>query len=629
VILKRAALAIVLVAVPHVSRGEGPGPTTPTPSLAGADLVKATYTKYEVRIPMRDGARLFTAVYVPKEPGTYPILLCRTPYGVAPYGPDRYKEAIGPSELFQKEGYILVYQDVRGRFKSEGTFVNVRPYVPDKGPKEVDEASDAYDTIDWLVKNVRGNSGKVGIWGISYPGFYAAYALLDSHPALKAVSPQAPIADWFLGDDFHHNGAFFLPHAFNFFATFGTEPAGTVPKTFPRFDHGTPDGYRYFLSLPPLSEVDAKLFGGKAKFWDDLVAHDTYDAFWKARTLVPHLGKVKPAVLTVGGWYDAEDLYGALRIYRTIEASSPGVPNSLVMGPWSHGGWSRTPGDALGDVRFADRTSEFFREKIEFPFFQHWLKGTGDGKPPEAWVFETGTNVWRALPAWPPKEAKTKRLFLAPNGTLAEIPPADAEAFDEYVSDPARPVPFVSETTIGMAREYMTADQRLAGTRPDVLVYQTEPLPEDLTVAGPIGVSLAVSTTGTDADFVVKLIDVYPDDFPDPSPNPRNVRMGGYEQLVRGEPFRGKFRRSFEKPEPFTPGKPETIAFTMPDAFHTFRSGHRVMVQVQSTWFPLVDRNPQVFMNIFTAKPEDYRKATQRVYRSRELPSSLELNVLR
>jgi len=629
VILKKAALAIFLVAVPHVSRGEGPPPATPTPSLAGAELVKATYTKYEFRIPMRDGARLFTAVYVPKEPGTYPILLCRTPYSVAPYSADRYKEAIGPSPLFQKEGYIVVYQDVRGRLKSEGTFVNVRPYVPNKGPKDVDEASDTYDTIDWLVKNIRGNSGKVGIWGISYPGFYAAYALLDSHPALKAVSPQAPIADWFLGDDFHHNGAFFLPHAFNFFATFGTEPAGTVPKTFPHFDHGTPDGYRYFLSLPPLSEVDAKLFGGKAKFWDDLVAHDTYDGFWQARTLVPHLKGVKPAVLTVGGWYDAEDLYGALKIYRTIEASSPGIPNSLVMGPWSHGGWSRTGGDALGDVRFADRTSDFFRDRIEFPFFQYYLKGKGDGKPAEAWVFETGTNVWRLLDAWPPKETVKKKLWLAPKEALADAPPADAAAFDEYLSDPGRPVPFVAETTIGMAREYMTADQRLAGTRPDVLVYQTAPLAEDLTIAGPIGVSLAVSTTGTDADFVVKLIDVYPDDFPDPSPNPRNVKMGGYEQLVRGEPFRGKFRRSFEKPEPFTPGKPETISFTMPDAFHSFRSGHRVMVQVQSTWFPLVDRNPQVFMNIFTAKPEDYKKATQRVYRSKELPSSIEVNVLR
>ncbi|HSB36583.1 MAG TPA: CocE/NonD family hydrolase, partial [Thermoanaerobaculia bacterium] len=391
-----------------------------------------------------------------------------------------------------------------------------------------------------------------------------------------------------------------------------------------------PDGWRYFLSLPPLSEINAKLFDGKAKFWDDLALHDTYDDFWKVRTLVPHLKGVRPAVLTVGGWFDAEDLYGALRIYRTIEASSPGIANSLVMGPWSHGGWSRSDGDALGEVRFADKTSLFYREKIEFPFFQFHLKGKGDGKLPEAWVFETGTNQWRALAAWPPKEAEKRTLWLAPEGKLAFAPPAGSgEAFDEWVSDPGKPVPYVAETAIGMTREHMTADQRLAGTRPDVLVYETAALGEDLTLAGPIPVTLTVSTTGTDADFVVKLIDVYPDDYPDPSPNPRNVRMGGYQQLVRGEPFRGKFRRSFEKPEPFTPGKPETVAFTMPDVFHTFRSGHKVMVQIQSTWFPLVDRNPQVLMNIFTAKPGDYRKATHRVYLSKELPSSLEVNVLR
>ncbi|HQR45115.1 MAG TPA: CocE/NonD family hydrolase [Thermoanaerobaculia bacterium] len=603
---------------------------TPTPAaLAGADLVRATYTKYEVRIPMRDGAKLFTAVYVPKEPGSWPILLCRTPYSVAPYGADRYKDALGPSDLFQKEKYIFAYQDVRGRLKSDGDFVNVRPFDPKKGPKDVDEASDTYDTIEWLVRNVKGNSGKVGIWGISYPGFYAAYALLESHPALKAVSPQAPIGDWFLGDDVHHNGAFYLPHAFNFFASFGQEPKGTVPKTWPRFDHGTPDGYRYFLALPPIAEVNAKLFDGKATFFDDLAAHDTYDAFWQARTLLPHLTGVKPAVMTVGGWFDAEDLWGALHVYEAVEKKNPGAVNTLVMGPWSHGGWSRSDGDALGDVRFADRTGVLYREKIEFPFFQHHLKGKGDGKTPEAWVFETGTNVWRALDAWPPKEAARKALFLAPKGALAPEPAAGADLFDEYLSDPARPVPYVAETAIGMTREHMTADQRLAGTRPDVLVYQTEPLAEDLTIAGPIGVTLHVSTTGTDADFVVKLIDVYPDDFPDPSPNPKGVRMGGYQQLVRGEAMRGKFRKSFEKPEPFTPGKVETVSFTMPDAFHTFRTGHRVMVQVQSSWFPLVDRNPQTFTNVFRARPEEYRKATERVYLSKDLPSKIELLVLR
>ena len=624
----RSALLAIALSASAPILAQAPAPT-PTPApLTGADLVKARYTKYEYRIPMRDGVKLFTSVYVPKEPGSYPILLDRTPYSVAPYGTETYKEAIGPSDLFQKEGYIFVYQDVRGRYKSDGEFVNVRPYLPKKGPKDVDEASDTYDTIDWLVKNLKGNNGKVGIWGISYPGFYAAYSLLDSHPALKAVSPQAPIGDWFLGDDFHHNGAFYLPHAFNFFATFGTERPGTVPKTWPHFDHGTPDGYRYFLALPPISEVNAKLFDGKAKFFDDLAAHDTYDEFWRSRTLLPHQTGVTPAVLTVGGGYDAEDLWGALHLNGTIESRNPGIANALVMGPWSHGGWSRGDGDSLGDVRFADRTGAFYREKIEFPFFQYFLKGKGDGKAPEAWVFETGTNVWRALDAWPPKETKKTPFYLAPKGTLVSEP-APGDAFDEYPSDPARPVPYVPEIAIGMTREHMTADQRLSGTRPDVLVYETEPLAEDLTIAGPIAVTLHVSTTGTDSDFVVKLIDVYPDDTPDPNPNPRHVHMGGYQQLVRGEPFRGKFRKSFEKPEPFTPGKPEELAWTMPDAFHTFRSGHRLMVQVQSTWFPLVDRNPQVFTNIFKAKPEEYKKATQRVYLSKEMPSKIEVLVLK
>ncbi|MFI5181489.1 MAG: CocE/NonD family hydrolase [Thermoanaerobaculia bacterium] len=624
---RTALLAIALSAsAPIMAQAQTPTPT-PAP-LTGADLVKSKYTKYEYRIPMRDGVKLFTSVYVPKDPGSYPILLSRTPYSVSPYGTEKYKDAVGPSDLFQKEGYIFVYQDVRGRLKSEGEFVNVRPYLPKKGPKDVDEATDTWDTIDWLVRNLKGNNGKVGTWGISYPGFYAAYSLLDSHPALKAVSPQAPIGDWFLGDDFHHNGAFYLPHTFNFFSTFGTETPGTVPKTWPRFDHGTPDGYRYFLTLPPISEVNAKLLDGKAKFFDDLAAHDAYDDFWKSRTLLPHLSGVKPAVLTVGGWYDAEDLWGALHVYEAIEKNNPGISNALVLGPWSHGGWARGDGDALGDIRFADRTSAFYREKIEFPFFQYFLKGKGDGKFPEAWVFETGTNVWRALDAWPPREGKKTAFYLAPKGALAPEP-ASGESFDEYLSDPNRPVPYVPEIAIGMTREHMTADQRLAGTRPDVLVYQTEPLAEDLTIAGPISVTLHVSTTGTDSDFVVKLIDVYPDDAPDPNPNPKSVHMGGYEQLVRGEAFRGKFRRSFEKPEPFKPGTPEELVWTMPDAFHTFRSGHRLMVQVQSTWFPLVDRNPQVFMNIFTAKPADYQKATERVYLSKEKPSKIEVLVLR
>jgi putative CocE/NonD family hydrolase len=593
--------------------------------------VKEQYTKYEYRIPMRDGTKLFTAVYVPKNTtGKFPFLMTRTPYSVGPYGVDKYRGNLGPSDFFAREGYIFVYQDVRGRWMSEGEFVNMRPHIADKkSTGDIDESSDTYDTIDWLLKNVPNNNGKVGMEGISYPGFYTAAGMIDAHPALKACSPQAPINDWFVGDDFHHNGALFLPHFFNFIANFG-KPRPEPTKKFPYmpFDHETPDGYDFFLRMGSLANADKKHLKGEVAFWNELLKHPNYDDFWKARNLRPHLKNIKPAVMTVGGWFDAENLFGALETYRNVEKNSTGNQNILVMGPWLHGGWSRGDGDHLGDVRFNSKTSKYFAEKIELPFFEFHLKGKGEMKHPEAWVFETGTNVWRQYDAWPPKDAKPFALNFHARGRLAFAAVEDEKGFDEYLSDPAKPVPFHDKIDVGMSAEYKVGDNRHASRRPDVLVYQTDPLPHDFTIVGPVRAKLHVSTSGTDSDWIVKLIDVYPDDFPDPDPNPTRVKMGGYQQLIRGDVMRGKFRNSYEKPEPFTANEPTAVNFTLNDTCHTFRTGHRIMVQVQSSWFPLVDRNPQTFVNIYEAKESDFQKATQRVYRSKDMPSHVEVMIL-
>jgi len=617
----------------------GPRPA----SAQGLEYVRASYTKYEHQIPMRDGKKLFTAVYVPKDAAAskpYPILLNRTPYGVGPYGSDNYKTTLGPSEAACREGFVFAYQDVRGRFMSEGEFVDVRPYLPLKSSRrEIDETTDSYDTIEWLIKKVRHHNGRVGVWGISYPGFYAAMATIDAHPALVAASPQAPIADWFMGDDFHHNGAFFLPHAFNFYANFGRPRPKPVKERGPKFDPGTGDGYRFFQDLGPLANADGRYFKGDIAFWKEAMAHETYDDFWKARNLRPHLKGIKPAVLTVGGWFDAEDLFGALEVYKTIEKSTPAASNRLVMGPWFHGGWARGDGAKLGKVHFDAPTSQFYQAEVELRFFKGLLKDGKDPGLPEATVFETGRNQWRSLDAWPPRTTKPLAFYLGAGGALSNEEPRD-DAFDEYVSDPRKPVPFTEDVSIGMTREYMTDDQRFASRRPDVLAYEGEVLDEDLTIAGPIEVSLFVSTTGTDSDFIVKLIDVYPNDAPDPNekpeetegpdpkPKPVYTKMGGYQQLVRGEPMRGKFRTSFEKPEPFEPDVPARVAFSMPDVFHTFKRGHRVMVQVQSTWFPLVNLNPQKLTNIYTATEADFQRATQRVYRAKDKGSAVTVHVL-
>jgi hypothetical protein len=495
----------------------------------------------------------------------------------------------------------------------------VRPHrLVKSGSADIDESTDTWDTIDWLVKRVPHNNGKVGMWGISYPGFYVAVGMIDAHPALTAVSPQAPVGDWFIGDDFHHNGALYLAHAFRWFSmndrTGGDRTGVAAP---PGFQYPTPDGYRMFLDMGTLPNIDETMLKGSVPFWTDFRQHPTYDKFWKERDVRQYLNKIRPAVLTVGGWFDAEDLFGTLGTFRSVEKGGPASFNGLVMGPWFHGGWGRGTGESLGAVQFGSKTAEFYRERIEFPFFQHFLKGKESGLPPKAYVFETGANQWRKHDSWPPVESKPAALFLHENGELKlDSPPSqDSPAFDEYISDPTRPVPYIGYIANTMTREHMVDDQRFAAARPDVLVYKTEALKSDLTLAGPLAASLYVSTTGTDSDWVVKLIDVYPDDYPDPNPNPANLHMGGYQQLIRGEPMRGKFRNSFEKPEPFTPGKITKVEYTMPDVFHTFRRGHRVMVQVQSSWFPLVDRNPQTFVDIYNAKRTDFQKATQRVYR--------------
>ncbi len=598
-----------------------------------ANRVKEHYTKYEYRIPMRDGVRLFTSVYVPKDAGqSYPFLLTRTPYSVAPYGIDNYRAALGPSEHFERAGFIFVYQDARGRHLSEGEFSQVRPYNPNKRtPADIDESTDTYDTIEWLLKNIPNHNGRVGMIGISQPGFHVAASMMDAHPALKAVSPQAPTADYYMGDDVYHNGAFMLAANFGFYGFFlPRRGAPTRPQERPDFDFGTPDGYDFFLKMGPLAESNKRYFNGEATYWQEIVDHTTYDEFWQQRSLWRFMTNVKPAVLNVGGWFDAEDPMGPFHTYRAVEKNNPETVNTLVMGPWCHGCWSRGDGDKLGNLNFGVKTAAFFRENIQFPFFMYYLKDR-PFQMPEAWMFVTGLNEWRKLASWPPRDLQPLTFYLGANGRLQSAAPGEegATAFDEYVSDPNKPVPYLGYTVMGMTRDYMTEDQRFAASRTDVLVYETEPLDQDLTIAGSIKVSLQVSTTGTDSDFIVKVIDVYPGDYPTPpvpsgqTPPANRVMMGGYQQLVRGEPFRAKFRNSFQKPEPMTPGKPTAISFELPDVYHSFRAGHKLMVQIQSSWFPLADRNPQKFMEIPKATAADYQKATQRIYRSRNLASSI------
>jgi len=595
--------------------------------------IERHYHKSQHLIPMRDGVRLMTHVYSPLDTSApHPILVYREPYGIEPYD-DVYRASVLPSLFFAKAGYILVYQDIRGRARSEGSFNFMAPYIPDKkSPSDVDESSDAYDTIEWLLRNVPNHNGKVGVWGSSYPGFTAAMAAIDAHPAVAAVSVQAPMSDLFLGDDGHHYGAFYLSHYASY--SYGVwvnreKPAPFHGRSFPA---GTPDGYDFFLKLGPLKNITAAVFKERNDMWTDAMAHETYDDYWKSRSTYRHLTAIKPAIMVVGGWYDGEDLLGTLRTYKTIEKNNPGIQNTLVMGPYMHSSWNRTyrVNEERGPFSFTG-TSAFYMEKIEFPFFEAHLRGVEMPSPAEALVYDTGTNAWESHDTWPPARAERKNLVFSEKGRLllaSEFSPSRTD-FDAYVSDPAKPVPYSLRLDIPYDWDYFVQDQRFASSRPDVLVYTTDPLTEDMKVAGPITAELYVSTTGTDADWVVKVIDVYPGDAPDPKPNPLNIRMGNYQRLIRGDIIRGKFRDSFENPEPFEPGEVTKVSFELPDIAHTFLKGHRIMIHVQSSWFPLFDRNPQTFCNIREAGEEDFRKATHRVFRSADHPSGIWMWVLR
>ncbi len=577
------------------------------------------YTKKEVYIPMRDGVKLFTSFYIPKnDTEKHPFLLTRTPYSCAPYGEDKYATIwAGYRNTFIKENYIFVVQDVRGRYMSEGVFEDVRPFKKNKTGKQTDEASDTYDAVDWMVKNIPGNNGNVGVMGTSYPGFYSTEAALSGHPAVKAVSPQAPVTDWFIGDDFHHNGAFFQMDAFSFYPTFGKPRPVPVQNYGPGFTTPVRDNYEFYLRAGTLKNL-SRMIGDSIKFWHEVMEHPNYDAWWKARDARVGLYNVKPAMLWVGGLFDAEDCWGAWNSYKATEKQSPRTNNRIVMGPWSHGQWSGE-GSFLGNARFESNTSAYFQQNLIIPFFQYYLKGIGsaDGIA-EATVFFTGANQWKTFDQWPAKKVENKKLFIGNNGSLtfnsaALVSPATYQ----YISDPAKPVPYTGDVHFRRTREYMTDDQRFAARRPDVMSFVMDVQQEDLTIAGPVIANIVTAISGTDADFVVKLIDIFPDEFVYPDSvrgNGKNYPMGGYQMLVRGEIMRGKFRNSFSVPEAFVPNKSTTVKFELPDVAHTFKKGHKLMIQVQSSWFPLADRNPQKFMDIYKANETDFQKATIRIH---------------
>ena len=613
--------------------------------------IRDNYNKIERSIPMRDGIKLFTAIYLPKDKSEkHPILMNRTPYSCAPYGETDFRTFwTSHWKYYLRENYVIVIQDVRGRWMSEGNFVDVRPFIKDKKANtDIDEASDTYDTIDWLLKNIANNNGNVGVFGISYPGFYSTMAAASGHPALKVVSPQAPVTEWFLGDDFHHNGAFMQMDAFSFYSGFGKPRPKPTTIGPGGFDFKIRDNYQFYLEAGTLKNL-ATMMGDSIQFWKDLYAHPNYDDWWKARNARIAMYDIKPAMLVVGGLFDAEDCYGAWNLYKAIEKQNlpagqagPATNNKLVMGPWSHGQWSGRDGNSMGNIRFGSNTSIWYQNNIEIPFFNYYLKEKGDNPNlAEATIFFSGANEWKKLDQWPPKETQPRDIYLETNGALSWNMPSHPSTvgegsgvrFSEYISDPVHPVPYTEDVHFNRTREYMTDDQRFASRRPDVITFQTYPLEEDLTLAGPVVADLKVSITGTDADFVVKLIDVFPDDFQYAESSgllgQTFYPMGGYQMLVRGEIMRGKYRNSFEKPEPFKPGKIETVKFTLPDVAHTFKKGHRLMIQIQSSWFPLADRNPQKFVNIYEANESDFQKATIRIYHDAANPSSIFLPILR
>lgn len=600
--------------------------------------IKDNYTKIEQYIPMRDGVKLFTSIYIPNDKSEkHPILMTRTPYSCAPYGKEfssRLWERYW--KYYTRENYIIITQDVRGRWMSEGEFADVRPFHKNKTGNETDEASDTYDAIDWIIKNLPGNNGNVGIFGISYPGFYSTMAAASGHPALKAVSPQAPVTDWFMGDDFHHNGAFFPMDGFSFYSSFGKPRPKPTTVGSPGYDFKVKDNYKFYLDAGGLKKLGDEM-GDSIKFWKEMYAHPNYDSWWQARDARRAMYDIKPAMLVVGGLFDAEDCFGAWSLYKAIEKQNPNTNNKLVMGPWYHGQWASSDGTQLGNVKFGSNTSYWYQNNIEIPFFNYYLKGKGDDpKLSEATIFFTGENNWKKFEQWPPAASQPTPIYFSSNKNLSWSNPTSGNEFSEYISDPAHPVPYTEDVHFRRTREYMTDDQRFASRRPDVLTFETEILENDLTLAGVVTANLKVSISGTDADFVVKIIDVFPDNFnyaeslSSPSGRPGgSYPMGGYQMLVRGEIMRGKFRNSFENPVPFKPNKIETVKFDLPDVAHTFKKGHRLMIQIQSSWFPLADRNPQQFMNIYEANPSDFKKATIRIYTEAKNSSSIVLPILK
>ena len=632
------SLLVVPTAVAYAQRGDGGQPD----SL----YTRQHYDKAEYMVPMRDGVKLYTIVYAPKDTTqAWPFMLLRTPYGIPPYPLDQYKRVLGPSPDFDRDGYIFVYQDARGKFKSEGTFRVMNPYKAVKrGPKDVDESSDNYDTIDWLLKHIPHNNGRVGQWGVSYPGWQTVMGMIAAHPALKASSPQSSPSDMFIGDDFHHNGAFRFMYVFNWLSGNARPRSAQTTERNRAFDYGTTDAYHFYLDIGTVAQVDQRYFHGQLPTWNEYLQHPNYDAYWRDQNVLKDLKGITHPVLNVTGWFDQEDFYGPMSIYYAIEKNVAKNQNMLVVGPWNHGGWSAGPGDSLGPVKFGSATGEYFRNEVELPFFQRYLKDRTDKPLAKAIVFETGTNVWKRYDSWPPKGVVKQNLYFHAGGTLSFAPPTETgEAYDSYIDDPAHPVPFTTEKRPTQGFLWMVEDQWFATTRSDVLVYQTEPLRKNLTIAGPIIARMRLSTSGTDADYVVKLIDVYPDhpagEQVAQSGGGRGTAGGGgrgagdqrmrnYMMLVGAEVFRAKYRNSYEHPEPMVPNKPTAIEWDLRDKYHTFQAGHRIMVQVQSSWFPLIDRNPHQFMDIYQAKASDFRIATQRVYRSASQPSHLELEVL-
>ena len=634
-VMVRLAAALVLTSSPALAQRDGQPDSL---------YSRQHYDKAEYMVPMRDGVKLYTIVYTPKDTSqALPIMLLRTPYGIPPYALTDYRRVLGPSPEFDQDGFIFVYQDARGKFRSEGTFRVMNPYKPQKrGPQDVDESSDNYDTIDWVLKNIRHNNGRVGQWGISYPAWQTVMGMIAAHPALKAASPQSSPSDMFVGDDFHHNGAFRFMYTFNWLSG-NARARGAQTTDRPRpFDYGTTDAYHFFLDIGTVARVNDLYFHDQVPTWNDFLLHPNYDAYWQDQNALKDLKGITPAVLNVTGWFDQEDFYGPMSIYYTIEKLNPGNKSTLVVGPWNHGGWGAGGGDSLGPVKFASPTGEYFRREVQLPFFRHYLKDAPGNPPPEAVVFETGTNVWKTYDSWPPKQVVKRALYLQPEGRLAfTAPTSGASAYDSYVDDPAHPVPFTTEKRPTQGFLWMVEDQWFASTRPDVLVYQTEPLTQDLTIAGPVIAKMRVSTSGTDADFIVKLVDVFPDNVPSSAVvadggvqqggrfgGRGDQRMRNYQMLVGAEVFRAKYRHSYTKPEPMVPNQVTPLEWDLRDKYHTFQKGHRIMVQVQSSWFPLIDRNPHQFMDIYSAKPSDFHAATQRVYHSPAQPSHLELLVL-